>query len=67
MTTMRRWLARCRRDLADLGLRRHSITSIAYRWGYAEASSFSRAFRAAYGISPRRYRQACYDDADARS
>jgi AraC-like DNA-binding protein len=55
-------LARCRRDLADPSLRRHSITSIAYRWGFAEASSFSRAFRAAYRTSPRRYRQACCDD-----
>jgi AraC-like DNA-binding protein len=60
-------LTRCRRDLADRSLRRHSITSIAYRWGFAEASSFSRAFRAAYQMSPRRYRQACYDDADRRS
>jgi AraC-like DNA-binding protein len=51
-------LERCRRDLADLSLRHQSITFIAHRWGFSEASSLSRAFRAAYQTSPRRYRQA---------
>ena len=50
-------LERCRRDLADQSLRHQSITFIAHRWGFAEASSLSRAFRAAYQTSPRRYRQ----------
>jgi AraC-like DNA-binding protein len=51
-------LQRCRRDLADRSLRHQSITFIAHRWGFAEASSLSRAFRAAYHTTPRRYRQA---------
>ncbi len=51
-------LERCRRDLADQSLRHQSITFIAHRWGFSEASSLSRAFRAAYQTSPRRYRQA---------
>jgi AraC-like DNA-binding protein len=51
-------LERCRRDLADQSLRHQSITFIAHRWGFTEASSLSRAFRAAYQTSPRRYRQA---------
>jgi AraC-like DNA-binding protein len=50
-------LARCRRDLADRSLAHRSITSIAYRWGFSEASSFSRAFRAAFEMSPRDYRR----------
>jgi AraC-like DNA-binding protein len=50
-------LERCRRDLADQSLRHQSITFIAHRWGFTEASSLSRAFRAAYQTSPRRYRQ----------
>ena len=55
-------LERCRRDLADQSLRHQSITFIAHRWGFSEASSLSRAFRAAYQTSPRRYRQAnCID------
>jgi AraC-like DNA-binding protein len=43
-----RRLACCRRDLADASLNHQSITSIAYRWGFSESSSFSRAFRNAY-------------------
>jgi AraC-like DNA-binding protein len=54
-----RRLAYCRRDLADASLIHQSITSIAFRWGFSESSSFSRAFRNAFQISPRRYRQAC--------
>jgi AraC-like DNA-binding protein len=50
-------LERCRRDLADQSLRHQSITFIAHRWGFSEASSLSRAFRVAYQTSPRRYRQ----------
>jgi AraC-like DNA-binding protein len=60
-------LERCRRDLADESLRHQSITFIAHRWGFSEASSLSRAFRAAYQTSPRRYRQARQRDAAARA
>jgi AraC-like DNA-binding protein len=56
-------LERCRRDLADQSLRHQSITFIAHRWGFSEASSLSRAFRAAYQTSPRRYRLAKHSDA----
>jgi AraC-like DNA-binding protein len=59
-------LERCRRDLADQSLRHQSITAIAYRWGFSETSSLSRAFRAAYGTSPRRYRQASNREAIVR-
>lgn len=59
-------LERCRRDLADQSLENQSITTIAYRWGFSETSSLSRAFRAAYRTSPRRYRQISRRDALAR-
>ena len=58
ITSAAQRLERCRRDLADQSLRHQSITFIAHRWGFSEASSLSRAFRAAYQTSPRRYRQA---------
>ena len=57
-----RRLACCRRDLADAGLAHKSITSIAFRWGFSESSSFSRAFRNAFHTSPRRYRNAHRQD-----
>jgi AraC-like DNA-binding protein len=47
----------CRRDLADASLGRDSITSIVFRWGFSESSSFSRAFRNAFQITPRQYRR----------
>jgi AraC-like DNA-binding protein len=45
-------LACCRRDLADACLIHQSITSIAFRWGFSESSSFSRAFRHALQNKP---------------
>jgi AraC-like DNA-binding protein len=50
-------LANCRRELADPSLADESITSIAFRWGFSESSSFSRAFRRTFGLSPRQYRR----------
>lgn len=55
-----RRLARAREDLADPGL---PITSIAHRWGFADGSHFSRAFRAVYGCSPSDYRAASREHA----
>jgi AraC-like DNA-binding protein len=52
-----RRLANCRKELADPSLRDKSVTGIAFRWGFSESSSFSRAFRRAFGVSPRQYRQ----------
>jgi AraC-like DNA-binding protein len=52
-----RRLAHCRQELADPSLADESITSIAFRWGFAESSSFSRAFRRAFGCSPRQFRK----------
>jgi AraC-like DNA-binding protein len=52
-----RRLANCRKELADPSLAEESVTSIAFRWGFSESSSFSRAFRRTFGVSPRQYRQ----------
>ncbi|WP_151484251.1 AraC family transcriptional regulator [Streptomyces albicerus] len=45
-----------RRDLADRTLRATPIHAIATRWGLPRASDFTRAFRTAYGLTPREYR-----------
>lgn len=51
-----RRLERCRRDLLDPALAARPVSAIAARWGLVNASHFSRAFRAAYGLSPVEYR-----------
>lgn len=48
-----RRLARARTELA-LGQR--SLSAIANRWGFADASHFSRSFKDAFGMSPSAYR-----------
>ncbi len=53
----RRRLERCHADLTDLRLRRRSITAIAARWGFLRLPDFSRAFRAAYGMTPSELRR----------
>jgi AraC family transcriptional activator of tynA and feaB len=49
-------LQRCAEALRDPGVTQ-SITDIAYEWGFASSAHFSRAFKAAYGVSPRLYRK----------
>jgi AraC-like DNA-binding protein len=49
-------LEACRRDLADAAKGNVTVAAIAARWGFADAAHFSRAFRAAYGMTPREWR-----------
>ncbi|MFE7135086.1 helix-turn-helix domain-containing protein [Streptomyces sp. NPDC057638] len=51
-----RRLERCHRELADPRLRTVPIHAIAARWGFTDSANFSRAFRAAYAISPKEFR-----------
>jgi AraC-like DNA-binding protein len=51
-----RRLERCRRDLLDPALAERPVSAVAARWGLTNAAHFSRAFRAAYGLSPLAYR-----------
>ncbi|MFI1927160.1 helix-turn-helix domain-containing protein [Streptomyces sp. NPDC020377] len=50
-------LQRIHRDLADPRLNARSISSIAAPWGSPEPTSFNRAFKTLYGITPRDHRQ----------
>jgi AraC-like DNA-binding protein len=34
-----------------------SITETCFRWGFNDSATFSRAFRAEFGVSPREYRR----------
>lgn len=50
-------LESARRDLLDPGSTGLGVTGIAVRWGFADGAHFARAFRAAYGTTPREYRK----------
>ena len=54
----RRRLERCRDDLADPIRAGERVTEIALRWAFNAMPHFSRAFRAAFGLSPSEYRAA---------
>jgi AraC-like DNA-binding protein len=49
-------LERCRRDLLDPRLADQSVATIAFGWGFGDLSGFNRAFRAAFGATPREVR-----------
>ncbi|MEK8143412.1 helix-turn-helix domain-containing protein [Streptomyces sp. M10(2022)] len=51
-----RRLAECRRELADPNGRLRTIAATGRRWGFVDATHFSKVFKQAYGISPRAWR-----------
>ena len=53
-----RRLARARKELTAPGLQDHRIGPIAYRAGFQSIPAFNRAFREAYGETPRSARKA---------
>ncbi|MFF4339221.1 helix-turn-helix domain-containing protein [Kitasatospora sp. NPDC001540] len=59
--TRRRRLEQAHRDLADPTLRGTPIHVLAARCGIPRPDDFSRAFRAAYGLSPRDHRRQALD------
>ncbi|MBO2463250.1 helix-turn-helix domain-containing protein [Actinomadura violacea] len=60
-TTVAAWIRRqrlegARRDLSNPALQAVPVHRIAVRWGFRDHSTFTRAFRAAYGLPPKEYR-----------
>lgn len=51
-------LERCRDDLRSRTHRDCSIAEIAYTWGFADPSHFTRIFKQQFGVAPREYREA---------
>jgi AraC-like DNA-binding protein len=49
-------LEECRKDLAKPEANSVTIAFIGQRWGFPDATNFGRAFKAAYGMSPREWR-----------
>ncbi len=54
---LRRRLEECARQMADPTWNGHSITEIAFAWGFNSAPHFTRSFRDRYGVAPREYRR----------
>ncbi|MBA2807601.1 helix-turn-helix domain-containing protein [Streptomyces sp. KM273126] len=61
-------LERIRQELSDPARRAWPIHRIAAHWGFAHHAAFTRAFRSAYGITPREYRNSmtCEDGQDGK-
>lgn len=53
-----RRLERCHQELTDPLFASQQVSTIARRWGFPEATHFSRAFRSHFGMSPRTLRAA---------
>jgi len=62
-----RRLERCRADLASPLSAGLSIAEISSRWGFSDPAYFSRAFRDAYGLSPREHRRVAAAENAAQS
>lgn len=52
----RRRLEQCHQALSDPLKNNVSVTTICFNWGFENLATFSRAFKDAYGISPRDFR-----------
>jgi AraC family transcriptional activator of tynA and feaB len=55
----KRRLERCRSDMADPSHYGRPVYDIALRWGFNDASHFSRAFKKQFGVGPREYCREC--------
>jgi AraC-like DNA-binding protein len=50
-------LAGAARELTRVADHDETVADVAYRWGFNDHATFTRAFRKAYGLSPRDYRR----------
>ncbi|MBO0882937.1 MAG: helix-turn-helix domain-containing protein [Mycobacterium sp.] len=53
----RQRLEHCRADLVDPRLINRTVADVGARWGFQDAATFSRAFKATYGIPPGEHRR----------
>lgn len=47
----------CRQALADTAFSRFTVAEVAYHFGFKDASHFSRAFKAEFGVTPVQFRR----------
>ncbi len=53
-----RRLDRCRHELVDPRFANRPVSALAFRWGFNDLSGFNRAFKVAFGVTPRELRTA---------
>lgn len=54
---LRRRLEECARQMANPAWGVHTLTEIAFSWGFNSAAHFTRTFHEKYGVPPREYRR----------
>ncbi len=54
---IRRRLEECAKQIADPSWAGHTLTEIAFAWGFNSAAHFTRTFHEQYGVPPRDYRR----------
>ncbi|TIX50946.1 helix-turn-helix domain-containing protein [Alteraurantiacibacter aquimixticola] len=54
---LRRRLEECARQMANPAWKAHTLTEIAFSWGFNSAAHFTRTFHEKYGMAPREYRR----------
>ncbi|WP_375206932.1 helix-turn-helix domain-containing protein [Hyphococcus sp.] len=55
---LRRRLEECARQMRNPAWNGHTLTEIAFSWGFNSAAHFTRCFRDQFGMAPREYRSA---------
>jgi AraC-like DNA-binding protein len=55
---LRRRLEECARQMCNPAWNAHTLTEIAFSWGFNSAAHFTRTFHEKYGMAPREYRKA---------
>ncbi|GAA0283358.1 helix-turn-helix domain-containing protein [Alteraurantiacibacter aestuarii] len=54
---LRRRLEECARQMGNMAWSAHTLTEIAFSWGFNSAAHFTRTFNEKYGLAPREYRK----------
>ena len=54
---LRRRLEECARQMANPAWGVHTLTEIAFAWGFNSAAHFTRTFHERFGMPPREYRR----------
>ena len=54
---LRRRLEECARQMGNQAWSAHTLTEIAFSWGFNSAAHFTRTFNEKYGMAPREYRK----------